>query len=170
MMYFHFGIHVLIDIIQTAYHSAPLPSIRDSAIDSTKARYISVIVLFCTLREALADHLILEASRAAKIKKSIYERLIADNRNYSQKQNNLIPSLIGKKWNAVCAELGPKYVTLNETLKTIAAKRNKFVHEGKVYCVSEDDAISCMESIPSLLELFVRIHNKYVQPEYFKGL
>ena len=66
VLYFKISIHILIDLIQEAYHSANLITGVEKLYKGESSHDISVIIFFCTLRESLLDNLIRELLNAQK--------------------------------------------------------------------------------------------------------
>lgn len=170
-MYFHLNIHTIINLIQESYHSSANDDLAKIAYHAGKdAHFISVVIFFVTLREALLDNLIYELCTAQDIKKNIYERLISDNKLHNQKQNNLLPSLTGKKWKQIIETLNQKtgfnYIQLDNFIVTAVEARNKFIHEGSKYSINHKIAESCLKNIYPLLNLNVDMHNTFVHPIY----
>ena len=134
-MYFELSIHTLINLMQEAFHAASERYDEETEIRiETDAHNISVVLFFCTLREMLLNHLIIDLCRAQKIPEGVCERLLADNRTHIQRQEKLLPSLVGKKWKELIKEESAPvqldYVELNKFLEKAVEARNKFMHEG----------------------------------------
>ena len=100
MLYFNLGVRTLIDLIQEAYNSKKIISDDDEKIINvdSRAHYISIVIFFITLREVLLQIFIDEIVLIKNIPQSIYDRLLLDNHNYSQKQNNVFKALLNIKW------------------------------------------------------------------------
>lgn len=174
MMYFGLSIHTLINLMQEAFHAAS--QIHDELTEitiETDAHNISVVLFFCTLREILLNHLIGELCQAHKIPESIHKRLIADNRLHTQKQERLLPSLVGKKWKELIQEQNQQaqidYEALNDFLQKAVKARNKFTHEGSKWGIDRQLAVGCIRQISPLLNFYVGVHNSYVHPYFRKS-
>ena len=174
MLYFHLGVHSLIDLMQEAYNSKKIISNVDDekiGVDS-KAHYLSVVIFFITLREVLLQNFMDEIVLIKNIPESVYEMLLSDNRNYSQKQNKVFKSLLNMSWNDAIKQANDKdeidYLALNELLKKAVKARNEFLHEGSSFIITKELAEECIINIWSLINLYVRFHNDYVHPYYLK--
>jgi len=97
LLYFEVSVLFLIDLMQEAFHT-PGSAGRGQAGPNRDAHNVSVVLFFCTLREVLINWLIAHLCWAQNIQKPVFERLLADSNTYSLRQNNLLPSLTGKKW------------------------------------------------------------------------
>lgn len=169
--YFEFSVHALVDLMQEAFHTES--TIKEVNSDSPKnpPHSISVLLFFCTLREILLNNLIWELCRAQKIPELVYKRLLSDNRTHTQRQKNLLPSLINAKWNTALEALDKfvelDYKKLDGSIEKIVFARNKFTHEGTGWGIDRSMAEECMQNIWPILNLFVSLHNAYVHPNYF---
>lgn len=175
-LYFHLGIHSLINLIQEAYNFQKIVSENEDEKviyrTDSRAHYLSIVVFFTTLREVLMQNLLDELANIKNISEPIYDRLLSDNRNYSQKQNNIFPAFLEIKWDDAVKIANGKdeidYVALNELLVDVVNARNIFLHEGSQYSITKELAEKCILSIWSLLNLYVRFHNDYVHPYYLE--
>jgi dihydroneopterin aldolase len=172
MLYFNLGVRSLIDLIQESYNSRKIiydDNEHKFEADS-HAHYLSIVIFFITLREVLLQNFMNEIVFIKNISESIYERLLADNRNYSKKQKNVFKALLDIKWETAVKEANDKdkidYVGLNDLLKKVVNARNKFLHEGIQYAISKELAEECILNIWPLINLYVRFHNDYVHPHY----
>lgn len=169
LMYFDMSVLTLIDLMQEAFHGSG--GHRGNQSGSVREGHIiSVVLFFCTLREVLLNRLIDRLCKTQNIRKSIYERLLTDSNTYTLRQNNLLPSLTGKKWKALIAEESQcsqlDYIGLDKFLKTTVDSRNKFMHEGKWRGIDNILAGNCIDHIWPLLNFYVALHNRYVHPVY----
>ena len=98
ILHFHMNIRVLLDLIQTSYHS--VGSQIEELHLGEGAHDISVIIFFCTLREALLDNLIVNLMRAQNLPQGIMKRLwLIINFIYKSRINylNRLPISNGRK-------------------------------------------------------------------------
>ena len=167
LMYFQLSVLLLIDLMQEAFHT-PSGSGENRDGSTRRAHYVSVVLFFCTLREILLNSLIDHLCWVQKIPKPVYERLLSDSNTYALRQNNLLPSLTGKKWKLLATEEShsPKldYVELDEFMREAVKARNKFMHEGKRLGIDRNLAEGCIDHIGPLLNFYVALHNRYVHP------
>lgn len=173
VMYFHLTIHTTINLMQEAFHSEDKVSLSEKgSTPINNSHNISIVLFFCTLRELLINYLIQELCVAQNIPKLIHQRLIDDNKSYIQRQNKLLPSLIGDKWKDAITLIDEKheldYLELNDFLKCASDARNNFMHEGLKWSISPEMGGKCIEHIWPLLNLYVALHNKYVHPNYLQ--
>jgi hypothetical protein len=171
-MYFELSVHILINLIQETFHASNKQYDEETEITiETDAHNISVVLFFCTLREVLLNHLITELCRAQKIPKLVSERLLADNIMYTQRQEKLLPSLVGKKWKKLINEETNKaeldYVKLNAFLEKAVGARNEFMHQGRKWNINREIAEDCLRHISPLLNFYVGLHNHYVHPYFY---
>lgn len=169
-MYFELSVHTLINLMQEAFH-APAESRNMDNSQGSGAHDVSVVLFFCALREVLINGLIGQICWAQKIPKGVYTRLLSDNKMYSQRRNNLLPSLVGKNWTSLIKEETASseldYVALDTFLARAASARNRFMHEGKRWDINHSLAEGCLENIWPLLNFYVALHNRHVYP-FFK--
>lgn len=170
-MSFAISVRVLIDLIQEAFHSRPAGAER---IDESgyEAHNVSVVLFFCTLREVLLYWLIEHLLWAHKIPAKIQERLLSDSSTHWQRQNTLLPSLVGKKWNVLVEEESQAaqldYIELNDFIQKAVNARNKFMHEGRHWGIDRQLAEGCIDHIWPLLNLYVALHNRHVHTQVFR--
>jgi hypothetical protein len=177
-LYYHMGVHNLVDLIQEAYNYKQI--ISEDEDDETifksdsKAHYLSIVIFFITLRELLLQIFIDELIIIKNIPESIYNRLLADNRNYSQKQNKILPALLNLSWDEAIKIANEQdqinYIALNDLLIKAVDARNKFLHEGTQYSITKELGEECILNISSLLNLYVSFHNDYVHPYYLQKI
>lgn len=169
MMYFSINTHVLVDLIQEAYH-APPNELLGRGYDGMDSHSISVVIYFCTLREVLMDNLVSELLVAKEVPEGIRDRLLSDNKLYLKKQNSLFPSLVGEKWKDAVGDLGSgaqiDYVEVDGFVEDAVKARNNFLHEGSRWSINRDLSTGCLRSLWGLISLYVGLHNRYVHPVY----
>jgi len=172
--YFHINIFILIDLIQDAFHSSPREMPFLSGTDGKEARRVSVILFFCTLREALLENLIWNLCLAKKLSNPIIKRLLADNRFHIQKQSKLFPSLTEVKWEEALQRLTESgfndYQQLDKFIEAIVESRNHFVHRGSIFSTTDEMAEDCLSKTGLLIDLYVELHNEYVHSLYMKNI
>ena len=173
-MFFDFNIISLIDLIQEAFH-AKTKQFSKLINKRINAHGLSVLIFFCTLREVLLERLIYDLMVMHNLQKSIRERLYYDNRNYSDRMNRLLPSLLGlKSWKETISTLqektGNDYKEINEFLKAASDMRNEILHEGDKWAFEGHMKNDCLQNIPSLLGLYVDFHNAFIHPTYLEQL
>lgn len=169
MMYFELSVGLLIDLMQEAFHTPGADRAKGSE-SIGDAHNVSVVLFLCTLREILLNLLIGYLCSAQSIPTPVYQRLLADSNTYALRQNNLLPSLTGKKWKVLIAQESRlselDYVELDEFLCKAVDARNKFMHEGKSWGIDRSLAAGCMDRIRPLLNFYVALHNRYVHPAH----
>lgn len=167
-MYFEVSVHLLVDLLQETFHT-PTSTDSDRTSDH-EAHNVSVVLFFCILREIALNWLIEHLCWAQKIPRPILERLLADNNTHSLRINNLLPSLVGKKWKALIKEETQAsefdYAELDEFVRKAVEARNKFMHEGKHWGIDRKLAEGCVEHIWPLLNFYAALHNRYVHPHH----
>jgi hypothetical protein len=161
---FSVNIHVLVDLVQSAYHSKTV----GCDFERPKAQDIGTILLFCSLREALLNNFLVQLLRAQKVPEHIIEKLLGDNKLASQKFGDLFASVVGIKWNKAVTNaekyLDTSFQSTSDLMRSAASIRNSFLHEGNVWPASRDFATDCVNGMPLLAALFVALHNLYVHP------
>ncbi len=172
-MYFNVSVHLLINLMQEAFHSPPV--IHDGEFEveiETNAHNISVLLFFSAFREILMNNFINHLFAGFNIPEGVCDRLLADNRTYMQKQEKLLPSLTGRKWDQLIKEENAKvkidYESMNAFMMKAMEIRNRFMHKGAEWGIDRSIAEGCMLNIWPLLNFYVCIHNRFVHSEYIK--
>jgi len=162
--YFHIGILSTINIIQELYHTTTIKP----SINSVNPHKLATVVFFCTLVEALLENLLREHMCAHKIPSDIQERLLADNLTSKQRVTKLFPTIFSDKWETAISKASQsnpqkKYkVALELFLKAVSA-RNRLLHPpGNKWAIGIDLPRQCIFHLPTLLDLFVWLHNNYI--------
>lgn len=175
VIYFSSSITSLLNLIQEAYHSKFIIYDEDEnekIEKSTNSHYLSIVLFFTTLREVLLQKLLDELYFVNELSKPIYERLLSDNRLYSQKQNKLFHDMTNYSWEEAIKMANSKdvidYIKLNEFLKYVADERNYFLHKGNGFLITKELAESCILNLSPILNLYVRFHNDFVHPYYLR--
>lgn len=167
-VYFHIGLRSSIDLMQELYHT-PTRHADGSGL-SVASHHLAVVVFFCTMVESLIENLLREIMLAQKVPLNLQERLLADNLHTKQRVSKLFPALVDDKWNdaisaAIRAHKGKRIdfkAALDFFLKAVAA-RNRFLHPpGNKWAIGLDMPRQCLRLTPTLLVLFVWLHNRYV--------
>jgi hypothetical protein len=161
---FPISVHILVDLVQQAYHStAPVGPISGPQVPG-----IGTVLLFCTLREALLSSFLLNHLRAQRIPEPLVAKLLSDNKLASQKFGGLFTSVVGCKWEAAVKAASEydnrDYSDDSKLMREAATIRNEFLHEGRAWAATHEFATACVNSMPSLVALFVSLHNVYVHP------
>lgn len=166
LIYFHVNIHILIDLIQESYHSQKNETGCERLYEGEGPHDISVVIFFCTLREALLENLISRLLAHNQIPERVQERLLSDNKFYVQKQDKLFMALTGEKWgNAIKAlnEAGElDYDAIDQFVREAADARNEFIHSGRKWHINRALSKSCVEHIWGLINLYASLHNRYI--------
>ncbi len=167
-LYFHLNIQILIDLIQQAYNSKSPPTGETEPNSSN----VAVVIFFCALREALLEHLFIYLFSARKTSEPKAEKLLKDNRLFNQKLSTLFPELIGLSWDKAIENIASAnrmdFCSVSVFMKNMANLRNKFIHEGSVWGITKEIATDCVNNTFGMLQLFVALHNAYVQPQLCK--
>ena len=173
-LYFHINIHILIDLIQESYHSVNSEQVTEKLYEGEGPHDISVIIFFCTLREALLDNLISRLMTAQNLSDGVSERLLSDNKFHVQKQDKLFKSLTGVKWNDAIDMLNKNsnldYKEIDDFVVSVVRARNNFIHEGCKWSIDRELSTNCMNNLFGLIKIYVELHNSYVHPHYKKSL
>ena len=171
-LFFSINIHILVDLIQEAYHSTSAENKNGRLYEGVESHDISVIIYFCTLRETLLDKFITELLHAQEIPRGVCERLLSDNKFHMQKQDKLFRSLTDVKWKDAISNLSDNsklnYCEIDDFVLSAVKARNSFIHEGSKWSIDRELSTSCMKNIWGLINLYVGLHNLYVHPLYEK--
>ena len=161
---FPINIHVLVDLVQQAYHSQS----PTAPLDAPQGQDVGTVLFYCSLREALLNTFIINNLRARNIDEALISRMLDDNKLASQKFGGLFTSVIGVKWNEAISELNrlrkEDYAAVSDLMREAAELRNEFLHEGKAWGINRELAKRCVDSVCKLMSMFVALHNEYTQP------
>lgn len=173
-LYFHLNIHILIDLIQESYHSITSKQKTEKLYEGEGPHDISVVIFFCTLREALLDNLIINLMRAQNLSVGVSERLLSDNKFHIQKQDKLFKSLTGVKWNEAIDYLNENgnldYKEIDKFIVSVVIARNSFIHEGFKWSIDRELSTNCIKNLQGLINIYAEMHNNYVHPLYKQSL
>jgi hypothetical protein len=165
---FAINIHVMVDLIQQAYHSQS----PTGPLDAPQGQDVGTVLFYCSLREALLNTFIVTNLRSRNVDEALISRMLDDNKLASQKFGSLFASVMGVKWNEAISELGrlraKNYTAVSELMREAAELRNEFLHQGTAWEINRDLAKRCVNSIGELVSLFVDLHNEYTQPLYHR--
>lgn len=169
--FFDMDIGMIIDLIQEASQGRP----RKKFSVPIHAHSLSALILFCTLREVLLDRLIERLMKMHGLPDTVRQRLDDDNKNYNQRRDRLMPSLIGtKNWkDSICHlqnKTKKKYGDIDDFLKKASERRNEILHEGLTWTSEPDFTKDCLGKILPLIDLYVDFHNIFIHPVYFERL
>lgn len=174
LLYFHVNILILLDLIQESFHATKSENFGERFYEGEGPNDISVVIFYCTLREALLDNLIVRLLRAHNLSDGVKERLLEDNRYHIQKQNRLFKSLANIKWNDAISKLNEEsntdYKKVDDFTMEVVKARNNFIHEGSKWAIDRKLSTNCINNVPRLISLYVKLHNSYVHPFYLKIL
>ena len=158
------NVRTLVDLVQQAYHStAPIgPNSNPQVTD------IGTVILFCTLREALLNSFLLTHLRSQRVPESLLKKLLSDNKLAAQKFNGLFPSVVGFRWEEAVEAAsnygGMDFASASKLMREAATIRNEFLHDGRGWAATREFATTCVNAMPSLVALFVALHNVYIHP------
>jgi len=176
--YFNLSVNSLINLMQEFFHKdhPEKPSRSDLelyGVSSKKNSKVAVVIFFVTLREVLLETLLYDLIIAQNLPGNVCKRLFADSPMHSQRMEKLFPSLTGVKWKKALQTLNRKceldYIELDSFMRKTVEARNKFLHKGSKYAITEKMAEECLRNIFPLLNLHVYLHNEYVFPYYWDG-
>jgi hypothetical protein len=170
--FFGLPVYSLINLMQVSYHSENVISQTGGLHDhnSSEDTKLAVVIFFVALREVLTTRFLRNLMIARDIPEEISERLFEDNPTHTQRMNKLFHSLTGQRWKKAIKILsedsGIDYANLDKFIEDTVNARNIFLHKGIKWAIGKDMAGHCLERTPSLLQLHVDLHNKYVYPLY----
>lgn len=166
---FHINIHVLVNLVQQAYHSQS-PTGHSTG---PQGQDVGTVLFYCSLREALLNNFIVTNLRTRNIDEVLISRMLDDNKLASQKFGRLFTSVIGTKWEDAISDLSrtrdKDYMAVSKLMKDAADLRNEFLHEGDAWGINRDFAKRCVDSLGQLVSMFVELHNEYTQPLFHRG-
>lgn len=161
-LHFPISIHILVDLIQQSYHSqSPV-----GRLAGPNGQDVGTVLYFCTLREALLNHFIIETLKSQKIPKLIIEKLLDDNKMAGQKFGGLFSSIVGERWSEAVNRMSSneiKFETTSDLMRRASELRNKFLHEGSAWEITRQFSTDCINAIPNMVELFVALHNEFTR-------
>jgi hypothetical protein len=162
-LYFHIGVHVLVDLIQQAYHSES----TTGPPGGPHGQDVGTVIYFCTLREALLNHFLIETLKDQRVPTPLIERLLEDNKLANQRFGSLFTATTGRKWIAAVSEvsekLGVDFRSVSDLMRRAADLRNTFLHEGSGWSMTRELSTECVNAVPSMVELFVGMYNEYTR-------
>lgn len=171
--YFNLSVHTLINLMQEFFHKDK-PEEKDSpysgryGVSSKKNAKVAVVVFFVTLREVLLENLLYDLMIAQELPGNVCKRLFADSPMHRQRLEKLFPSLAGVTWKTALNTMNEKceldYIELDSFVRETVDARNKFLHKGSKYAITEKMAEECLKKVWPLLNLHVYLHNEYVVP------
>jgi hypothetical protein len=161
---FPISIHVLVDLVQQAFHSQS----PTGPLDAPQGSDIGTVLFYCTLREALLNTFLRHNLRARQVDESLITKLLDDNKLASQKFGGLFTSVIGATWEDAIAQAsrlaGTNFKPVSDLMRKAAELRNEFLHEGRAWSLNREFATECVDSMGNLVNLFVALHNEYTHP------
>lgn len=160
-LYFNVSVHILVDLMQQAYHSQS-PA---SQPYGPHGQDVGTVIYFCTLRESLLNQFLIEAMQAKGTSRPLIEKLLEDNKLANQRFGGLFTATTGKKWSEAVSEmstkLGSNFGSVSELMRKAAELRNTFLHEGSAWAITREFSTHCMNTVPAMVELFVGMHLEY---------
>lgn len=168
LLYFALPAHTLINLMQDSFHQKSTRS--DRVPTGGNAHKPAVVIYFCTLGEVLLEHFLRELMDALQLPKSVRDRILDDNLFPKGRVEKVFPSLVSEKWNAVVKDLSRNSKldyekTVKLYLEAVEA-RNRFLHRGNKWAISEGMPKECMEEIWALMNLYAELHNRFVPALY----
>ncbi len=158
------AIHILVDLVQQAYHSRS----QELPDGSPHVSGVGTVLFFCSLREALLNWLMGGHLMAQRVPERLQRRLLDDNKLASQKFGNLFESVTGDKWGVAVARAssveGVDLSQVSDLMKEAAEVRNEFLHQGTGWSADDVLATKCINAVPELVTLFCCLHRVYVRP------
>jgi hypothetical protein len=173
--YFNLSVHSLINLMQEFFHKDQVeePSCSDAGlyeVSPKKNSRVAVVVFFVTLREVLLENLLYDLMIAQNLSGNVCKRLFADSPMHKQRLEKLFPSLTGVTWKTALDTVDKTcdldYIELDSFVRKTVDARNRFLHKGSKYAITEKMAEECLRNIWPLLNLHVYLHNEYVAPYY----
>lgn len=162
-LYYPVTIHILVDLVQQAYHSnAPV-----GPIDGPQTNCVGTLVFFCALREALLAHFLTEHMSAQELPTGVVNRLFDDNKLANQRFGKLFKSVVTVAWEDAVQDISTPncdYVFVSELMQRASKVRNEFMHNGSAWGASDELATECVNSLTMVAQLFVMLHNRYIVP------
>lgn len=168
-VYFPAAVSGLVDAIYQAQNmSWVIPVLEDRLYDFSPGSLVA-IVLFSTVDEVLLDGFLTRCMYAHKIEPEERARLSQEHHDLGERFNRLFPKLVGVKWDDAVAELGKATPSCNVAdvdafRRRVRTVRNRILHEGATWSGPEERDLPkrCASQLPSLIEFYVALHNRYV--------
>jgi len=163
-------VDALINLMQESFHQKPRQTKSGHSLVRDNVHQLAVVIYFSTLGEVLLEHFLRELMWAFQIPTGVRERVLNDNLFSRERVEKVFPSLVNEKWNAVIKELSKNSkLDYEKTVKfylQVVNARNQFLHRGSKWAISKSMPEECMEEIWSLMNLYVKLHNRYVPAIY----
>ena len=163
-LHFSINIHVLVDHMQSAYR-ATSPSYESSG---PRGNDVGTVLYFCTLRESLVNHFLIDHLLAQRVAPPLISRLLDDNKHASQKFGALFSSVIGLKWKVAVGRASTAadvdFNPVSSLMERAAQARNEFLHQGTPWCIKAILSKDCGDSSARLVHLFAALHNEFTRP------
>ncbi|HEX8843475.1 MAG TPA: hypothetical protein VF791_02470 [Pyrinomonadaceae bacterium] len=170
LSYFGLPVDALINLMQESFHQKPRQTKSGHSLVRDNVHQLAVVIYFSTLGEVLLEHFLRELMWAFQIPTGVRERVLNDNLFSRERVEKVFPSLVNEKWNAVIKELSKNSkLDYEKTVKfylQVVNARNQFLHRGSKWAISKSMPEECMEEIWSLMNLYVKLHNRYVPAIY----
>jgi len=165
--YFHFrmGVLIMVDLMQEYYHLQPSESPLLKALGKGHVNHLlAIIIYYCSLGELLFEDFLVKYMIKASIPSSIQGELLKD--ISMDKRLGLFHALTGKRFKTVVKQLSQRSkVDYNRVVSfylQVRNERNTFLHTGNKFLIKKDMIDNCLIDTPSLIQLFVDIHNLFI--------
>jgi hypothetical protein len=155
----------MIDLMQEFYHLQPEDShIHDALTSNLQHHLLAIIVFYCSLGELLLEHFLINVMKTLNIPQRIQDRLLAD---FSiEKRLALFRLLTESSFPDAVRQLDDSHSNdfqrVYSFYKEIRDKRNHFLHGGNPFAIETKMPEQCLIDAPTLIALFISLHNKYV--------
>lgn len=161
LLHFSFDTHALLQLLSDSFSK----HLRD---DQFNTQLLATVIFFCSLTEILLYRFLVNLMNQRKIDRTIQARLLSDNLSIKLRVEKLFPALAGHSWKDAVKLISTKSKvydysdTVDFYVKSAAPARNKFLHEGDKWAISEDLAKKCIFYGKRIVCFFVELHNYYV--------
>jgi len=167
LLHFSFDTYALLELLADSH-------LRRLTDNRHNTQLLATVIFFCSLTEVLLYHFLVNLMDQKRIDRNVQKRLLSDNLTIKQRVDRLFPTLTDQSWKEAIKRINANSKlydyskTINFYTQFAAPARNKFLHEGDKWVISEDIAENCILHARRLVCFFVELHNKYIADEKSK--
>lgn len=156
----------LVCLMEEMFEPAPGVESRVPPAAIPQHRAGGVVILYCTLVEILLQSFLEKFMGKAGIPEKVQIKLFKDNVSVTRRIWELFLAITDVEWKDAVRMLRTSYgVKVLKIIKFYARAteaRNRFFYGGLDAPIPDGLPAQCLEHVPSLLGLFVALHNEYI--------
>ncbi len=173
IQFFTFGVMSLAHLMLEYHNINASPSDNLKIFPSLNSNHrLAIVVFYSSLGEVLFDDFLSHLMIKQNIPDALQDRLLSS--DSMTEKLSLFHNLTDTKFSDIVKQLSRQsridYTNIISFYQKLRHNRNRLIHRGNIFAVTEKMQNQCLTDAYGLMKLFIDLHNKYIAKQKRKRL